>query len=94
MEIIDKDGIVIGSSFDIEVKAKNQSKDHKVRTITALDISVATTSYNGETGDEFAEKRFKNDVRLKFNEGNSYNKMNRILIYFIFILQSYDFEND
>lgn len=69
LEIIDKDGIVIGSSFDIEVKAKNQSKDHKVRTITALDISVATTSYNGETGDEFAEKRFKNDVRLKFNEG-------------------------
>jgi hypothetical protein len=82
LEIVDKDGILIGSSFDVEVKAKNQSKDHKVRTITALDISVAATSYNGETGDEFAEKRFKKDVRLKFNEGNSHNKMHRILIYF------------
>ena len=72
LEIVDKDGILIGSSFDVEVKAKNQSKDHKVRTITALDISVAATSYNGETGDEFAEKRFKKDVRLKFNEEETF----------------------
>ena len=68
MEVVDKDGILIGNSFEVEVRAKNQSIDHKPRTITTLDISVEPVTYTGNIGDDLAEKRFEN-IRLKYNEG-------------------------
>ncbi|CAG2249387.1 TGM1 [Mytilus edulis] len=71
MDIVGNDGILLGSNFDVEVKVKNQSKDQKVRTITVLDIGVEPKLYTGETGDEFAEKRY-NDIRLKYEEEETF----------------------
>lgn len=65
---MDKDGILYGDSFDVEVKLTNQSEDKEPRTVTDLDVSVDVMTYTGDECGQVIDKKFDN-ICLKYNEG-------------------------
>ena len=68
LEIIDKDGIMVGNDFEVDIKVKNISKSQELRTITKLYVQVDSLKYTGEVVGHIAMKEFEN-IYLGYQDG-------------------------
>ena len=68
LEIIDKDGIMVGNDFEVDIRVKNISKSQALRTITKLYVQVDSVKYTGEVVGHITVKEFEN-IYLGYQDG-------------------------
>lgn len=67
VEIVEKDGVLVGNDFEVEVIVKNINKTKAKRTIKHLQIVVDAVKYTQNERRNVVTKRFK-DIRIGFEE--------------------------
>ena len=84
LEIIEKDGVMVGSDFEVEVKVKNIKKKRARRTVQNLLITVDSVKYTGDSRQNIIKKAF-DDITLDFEEGEFFilNKIWKQFSFFI-----------
>lgn len=68
MEIEEKDGVLVGNDFEVELKLKNIKKKKALRTVKHLQVVVDSVKYTGDGRRNVIKKSF-DDIRLDYGEG-------------------------
>lgn len=67
VEIDEKDGVLVGNDFEVELKLKNIKKKKALRTVKHLQVVVDSVKYTGDGRRNVIKKSF-DDIRLDFGE--------------------------
>lgn len=65
---MEKDGVMIGHDFEVEVIVKNIKRKRALRTVKHLQIVVDSVKYTGDGRKNIAKQSY-DDIRLDFSEG-------------------------